>query len=60
LSGGVPVPEPEHLTGSIRPPLRVLTGSIRRQVHLTGSMGTKRRLTGSPGSISYNNKGKKR
>lgn len=52
VTGGIPVPEKPHLSGSLRPPLRVLTGSIKKTIRLTGSTkDTKRRvLTGSFGA----------
>jgi hypothetical protein len=56
VSGGIPMPERPHLTGSTSQPRR-LTGSIRRQVHLTGSLSNTRRvLTGSIGPHYSNRK----
>lgn len=55
VTGGIPVPRPPGvLTGSLRPPLKVLTGSIKRQVRLTGSLNTPPRLTGSIGNARRN------
>lgn len=61
LSGGIPAPQGDHLTGSVRPPLRVLKGNLKQKIHLTGSLTNQRRvLKGSMRSVSYNNKGRKR
>jgi hypothetical protein len=55
VSGGTATPAKPHLTGSLAPPRRVLTGSIRR-VQLTGSIKRGPHLTGSVRSIRYGNK----
>jgi hypothetical protein len=56
VSGGIPVPKPPHLTGSIAQ-RRVLTGSIAGRRKLTGSLRhNKRVLKGSLRSVHYGNK----
>jgi hypothetical protein len=59
VEGGVPVPQPEHLTGSVSK-LRVLTGSLKKPIRLTGSLSQRRTLTGSLRSIHYGKGAKKR
>jgi hypothetical protein len=48
LTGGIPVPKPICLVGSLSL-RRVLHGSLSRTVRLTGSLTATRRLTGSIG-----------
>jgi hypothetical protein len=55
LEGGIPVPRPQGLTGTVRPKIR-LTGSFGRKVKLTGSFGRKIKLTGSMSGVRYGNR----
>jgi hypothetical protein len=55
ITGGIPVPEREQLTGSLGQ-RRVLTGSLTRPIRLKGSIRSARRLTGSLRSVHYGNK----